>query len=1593
MRTASLLFAFALVCLTARPIFAQTCTTEWAAPTSGTWSDDDNWTDGAPDASDTACITAPGTYVVTLDRRQALAGLVVGGTSGLQTLIVDGTLDPLGSGTIGPNGRVELTSSENCGSCDGLPEVTGTLTVEGTLVHETQVGLVSQGGTLDVTPGGLLLVDTGAGSVRIGGRSANVLSTVRIRGLAELSAGDNPPQSTSILGVVEIDGGTFAVPEGRVDLAADGALRNAAFEIGEAANVTLTNANSNGAQGVFEAAGTLSGVVEGSLRLSGARLRIGTDDAVLAFDGSGLLIQNGIGLDAAEGATGDFVNTGLLAFSFNVPGVRGVVLRNEGTLRVDQATLQLSEGATLDNAATGVIDLVDGGSVGGGSDGGLLTAAGQVVASLDTRPSAQSSITVPSDLDGATVEVDAAVRLQFSEGSLRDITFIVPETGEVLLTSANSNGLSGDFAAEGTLSGNVQGTVRITGARFLARPADATLAFAGNGLNIAGYGLGSSGGDFVNTGLVTFVNNSPEVRDVALRNEGELRIDNTTLRLTGGATITNAVGATVETINGGGFSDPDDAGGTLVNEGLVLKTGGGTTDFRNTLRGQPGSELRVLEGQFMFANEDPANYGAGVLLSGTGNVFLSQLMRGTVSPGTPEAPVDTLGFSNVFRLDDSQGDARLVIDLGPDGASDHIATNNTVVLGGTLVVRVLDGYVPVFGDAFTIIRDLRNNAVQGAFSDVVVEGAPEGVSFAVDTSQPGAVVLRAAAAVAVSAPVATTPEGEPAPFVLTHPAAAEPFTINFALGGTATRFADYTVSATGGSVRAQPNTTQTVVTLYPRRDADPNEGPEAVTLEVLLSGGATPEPGAGEAGIAIADGPSINALTLDGVAPAEGENLGTVTATVFGTGFGESATVSLEGPLTIQGETAEGTASGVRASFDLAGAPTGTYDVVVQSGGETATLENAFTVLDGTPDVPVWASVSGTPSPRFGRWSTYTITVGNDGLADLYDTLLFLYLNDGLEYELLDADILPGTEFEDDLTGVSVEGATVIPLYLLKLDAGGTRQVRVRVRPTSPIGIGDEIVVGVRLFPPNPEALFTYSGDPADLGLDVEAGRRTNWTMVWIASQTVEGALRTAAGRLGGLTCGGGFQGGNNLPPDLVYDPAPDINMLLNTLTDFASNPIVLGFVIRAAGAALGVSNPVGWTVLVIGTVIQLSEPASGDPQGGGVGGGQACGTVGGSFDPNDKLGPGGWAEERFYRPTVGTPYTVRFENLDTATFPAQEVVIVDTLDTEAFDLSTFAFGPIRWGVDGEVVPPPGAQAFETEVSLAPEFDATLLITAALETETGRATWHFVTLDNGTGDLPEDGTVGFLPPNQTQPEGEGSVGFVVDARPGLSTGAVVANQAEIVFDVNEPIVTPAWVNTVDLDAPVSSVQPIEPSPDGPVTVEVEGSDLGAGIQTYALYVAEADGPFELYAISNEPTFEFEGEDGVLYGFYSITADYVQNREGPKDEAEATVVYGSVASEEDASLPREVTLVPPYPNPSRDETTLRWGLPEAGRVTVQVYDLLGREVARLADGQATQPGWHETRWQTTVASGVYIVRLQAESGRQAISKTQRLVIVR
>ncbi len=85
----------------------------------------------------------------------------------------------------------------------------------------------------------------------------------------------------------------------------------------------------------------------------------------------------------------------------------------------------------------------------------------------------------------------------------------------------------------------------------------------------------------------------------------------------------------------------------------------------------------------------------------------------------------------------------------------------------------------------------------------------------------------------------------------------------------------------------------------------------------------------------------------------------------------------------------------------------------------------------------------------------------------------------------------------------------------------------------------------------------------------------------------------------------------------------------------------------------------------------------------------------------------------------------------------------------------------------------------------------------------------------------------------------------------------------------------------------------------------------------------------------------------------------------------------------SDIPETYELSQNYPNPFNPSTTIRFGLPENATVRIQVFDMRGRLVATLADGQQ-RAGYHQAVWNgkdgqsRQVSSGTYIVKLTSKN---------------
>ncbi len=113
--------------------------------------------------------------------------------------------------------------------------------------------------------------------------------------------------------------------------------------------------------------------------------------------------------------------------------------------------------------------------------------------------------------------------------------------------------------------------------------------------------------------------------------------------------------------------------------------------------------------------------------------------------------------------------------------------------------------------------------------------------------------------------------------------------------------------------------------------------------------------------------------------------------------------------------------------------------------------------------------------------------------------------------------------------------------------------------------------------------------------------------------------------------------------------------------------------------------------------------------------------------------------------------------------------------------------------------------------------------------------------------------------------------------------------------------------------------------------------------------------------------------------------YVQQQDNGLWRASLSAA-GIVTSNESASTLADVDLRV-WPSPTRGDVRIAFSLDRSVSARIVAYDLLGREVARIAD-RAFGVGDQSVPWSTgSLGAGVYLIRLTTDDGQ---SRTQRVV---
>jgi len=295
------------------------------------------------------------------------------------------------------------------------------------------------------------------------------------------------------------------------------------------------------------------------------------------------------------------------------------------------------------------------------------------------------------------------------------------------------------------------------------------------------------------------------------------------------------------------------------------------------------------------------------------------------------------------------------------------------------------------------------------------------------------------------------------------------------------------------------------------------------------------------------------------------------------------------------------------------------------------------------------------------------------------------------------------------------------------------------------------------------------------------------------------------------------------------------------------------------------------------------------------------------SDDPNEKIAVGGYGEKHFLPVGTLVRYQIDFENLKTATAPAQIVTIRDPLSPD-LDLTTFEIAEIGFG---QIVIPvgQGRKYFEEMVEYAytdDDYDFVVDVQVEVWLEDGMFHANFLTLDLETGLPPQDVGVGFLPPENETGRGKGYVAYVARPQDGLPSGAAIRNIATIQFDFGLEIDTnqvdpldkskgtdpdKEALVTVDAVPPASRVRDLPVESPTLFTVSWSGTDDVSGVREYDLHVSRGESSYEPWLLATRlNSAVFAGESGQTYRFYCLAVDNAGNREGktPVTEAITTV---------------------------------------------------------------------------------------------------------
>ena len=686
---------------------------------------------------------------------------------------------------------------------------------------------------------------------------------------------------------------------------------------------------------------------------------------------------------------------------------------------------------------------------------------------------------------------------------------------------------------------------------------------------------------------------------------------------------------------------------------------------------------------------------------------------------------------------------------------------------------------------------------------------------------------------------------------------------------------------------------------------------------------------------------------LDRIEPIQAGNGGFAILSVYGGGLvvdGTTLSLRKTGEQDIQGEKLASPGKGILAAyFNLNGKTIGKWDVVVKRAGTEQVLKEAFSIIKAELPDP-WVSVSGRGVVLLNRWQTYTVSYGNNGNVDALGVPIIIAIpsSSEIEVEIIDFVVDPSSYVKekypkiiqarnadyfiwDDYFGSGIN-ARVYAFVIPVVKAKSNQSLHIRIKSAGNFEI--ESWTGKPFYQTlqsTAKSIGTVSDDWPDEKTKLNA---------CVAAAAMDAASNVASDLIGAV-----------LPIDCAYDILTAIWNPWEAISPLEKKESTMDMVSGFGGALVTCAAEATGAELLVKGAKMIKDIYNGYQKN------KECheafdpayrsklGVKGvSSFDPNEMIGPAGFGDKHWIQKSSSIPYTILFENKSTASAPAHDVFITDSLNLNKFDINDFGFGAFGFG-DTTLVPNGNKlKQFSMDVDLRPKKNLITRVSGKLDTITGVVRWEFTSLNPTTLEYEEDPYIGFLPPNDSKRAGEGFVSFSVGLKKELKTNDALKNKASIVFDANAPIITNEFINTLDLDIPESKVLPLDATIDSRFPLNWGGTDIGSGIASYSVYVMENDTVLLPWKINTTlKTDEFIGKVGYKYKFYSIATDNVSLKETEPAVYDASTSV-TVFADEFEFRKNEICV---YPNPSHDLLNIKLDNPPCGMYVIELLDTNGK----------------------------------------------------